>query len=231
MKAQPENPPLLQPPEGWCQRQLCVEGFTKVVCNRDDQPFACRSRHRRDRVQWARQHAHWMPDQWRAVLLTDKSRFNLESDSRHYLIWREPGTSYHSSNIHERDAYGKGSVCVWGGISLGARTDLHVFPRGTVNAQVYRDDILDAYVSLYVEEIGDAFLLQDDKARPHRARIVDDYLQQETIMRMEWPIRSPDLNPIEHVWGALGRRLAAINPPPQGFATALEDQWLSLPMN
>ena len=37
--------PLLQLPEGWCQCQLCLEGFTKVVCLRCDQPFVCRSRH------------------------------------------------------------------------------------------------------------------------------------------------------------------------------------------
>ncbi|KFM60058.1 Transposable element Tcb2 transposase, partial [Stegodyphus mimosarum] len=103
-------------------------------------------RHRRDRLQWARQHLHWTPDQWRAVLFTDESKFSLESDSRRYLIWREPETRYHRSNIRESDAYGRGSVCVWSGISLG---HLHVFPRGTVNAPVYRDDILDAYVRPY----------------------------------------------------------------------------------
>ncbi|KFM66351.1 Transposable element Tc3 transposase, partial [Stegodyphus mimosarum] len=97
-----------------------------------------------------------------------------------------------------------------------------------MNAQVYRDDILDAYVCPYPEGIGDAFLLQDNNVRPHRAHIIDDYLQQETIMRMEWPGRSPDLNLIQQVWVTLARCLAILNPPPQTLATALQEQWLSL---
>ncbi|KFM74961.1 Transposable element Tcb2 transposase, partial [Stegodyphus mimosarum] len=79
----------------------------------------------------------------------------------------------------------------------------------------------------------DAFLLQDDNARPRRAHIIDDYLQQEAIMCMEWPARSPDLNPIEPVWDAVERHIAALNLPPQTLAvlaTALQEQWLSLPM-
>ncbi|KFM68527.1 Transposable element Tcb1 transposase, partial [Stegodyphus mimosarum] len=170
-----------------------------------------------------------MNDSLSLHLSTDWKR-NSDSNSRCYLIWRN---RYHPSKIRESDAYRRGSVCVWGGISLGGRTDLHVFPRKTVNAHVYRDDILDAYVRPYAEAIGDAFLLHNDSARPQGARIVDDYLQQQTIMRMEWPARSPDLNPIERVWDALGRRLAALSPPPQtlaALATALQDQWLSLPM-
>ena len=107
-------------------------------------------------------------------------------------MWKEHGTRYHPSNIRERYAYGRGSVCVCGGVS-----DLHVFQSEIVNTQVYRDAILDVSVRPYAEAISDAFLLQANNARPHRARIADEYLQQKTIMRMEWPARSSDLNPIE----------------------------------
>ncbi|GFT81166.1 hypothetical protein TNCV_3882701 [Trichonephila clavipes] len=54
----------------------------------------------------------------------------------------------------------------------------------------------------------------DDNARPLRANIVDECLQSEDIIRMDWPAYSPDLNPIEHVWNMLGRRIAARNLPP-----------------
>ncbi|GFV04737.1 hypothetical protein TNCV_4611661 [Trichonephila clavipes] len=41
-----------------------------------------------------------------------------------------------------------------------------------------------------------------------------DPLLVKDIERMDWPARSPDLNPIEHVWDFLGRRLAARALPP-----------------
>ncbi|GFW98750.1 transposable element Tc1 transposase [Trichonephila clavipes] len=63
--------------------------------------------------------------------------------------------------------------------------------------------------------VRDAFVLQDDNARPHRARMMNAYLEQETIHRMHWLIRSLKHNLIQHVWDALGRRVAAFNPLPR----------------
>ncbi|GBM49652.1 hypothetical protein AVEN_3235-1 [Araneus ventricosus] len=48
----------------------------------------------------------------------------------------------------------------------------------------------------------------DDNARPYRARLVRSYRKSETIIQMTWPARSLDLNPIDHVWDMLGRRIA-----------------------
>ena len=41
----------------------------------------------------------------------------------------------------------------------------------------------------------------DDNTRPHRANIVQRFLNDEGIERMvPWPACSPDISPIEHLW-------------------------------
>ncbi|GFX92402.1 hypothetical protein TNCV_1706781 [Trichonephila clavipes] len=72
----------------------------------------------------------------------------------------------------------------------------------------------------------------DDSATCHRTLAVQDCLDSEGIQRLVWPARSPDLNPIENVWDALGRQVAGRNYPPTNKNTlirALTEEWDKLP--
>jgi hypothetical protein len=67
------------------------------------------------------------------------------------------------------------------GTNWDGRTDLVVLNRGTLTGKRYIDYILDNQIRLYAGADGDQ--LMDDNARPHRARVVKDYLEREFIER------------------------------------------------
>ncbi|GFX66842.1 transposable element Tcb2 transposase [Trichonephila clavipes] len=189
--------------------------------------------HRRRRSLWCREHRNWRDNEWGRVLFTDESRFSLSSDSHRILIWREQGIRNHPSNFIERDMYGgSGVLVVWGGIMLGSRTDLHIFDAGSVNGTRYCNETLLPYVRLFRGAMGLQFLFMDDNAPCHRTVAAEQLLESEDIERMDWLARSPDLNPIEHVWDFLGRRLAARTLPPvtiRELRLALQDEWAAMP--
>ncbi|GFY01617.1 transposable element Tcb2 transposase [Trichonephila clavipes] len=76
-----------------------------------------------------------------------------------------------------------------------------------------RPMILRPIVVPYAAAIGDDFILMNDNCRPHRANLVEDFLFEGGIVRIEWLACSPDMNPIEHVWDALGRQIAGCKSP------------------
>ncbi|GFW90557.1 transposable element Tcb1 transposase [Trichonephila clavipes] len=187
--------------------------------------------HCRLRLTWSRKNALWTPQQWSCVMFSDESRFSLQSDSHQTLIWRAQDTRYRQENTIERPRYGGAGWLVWGGIILGSRTDLHV-QSVTMTGHICRDLILEQHVRLFRGSMGAEFLFLDDNARPHHANIVDECLQSEDITRMDWPAHSPDLNPIEHVWDMLGRRIAARQLPPTCLPKvrrALLHEWCNIP--
>ena len=159
--------------------------------------------HKQARLNWTQDHLNWTDNDWDPEFFNDESRYCLDFTDRRDRVWRRHGEQFQDANMSEHDPYGEGSIMVWGGISRGGRTDPHIVIKGTTTGLCYRDDILDVYVRPYAGAIGPQFVLMDDNARPHRARVVEEYLQQDTIVPMDWLAFSPDLNPIEHAWNML----------------------------
>ncbi|KAI3374271.1 hypothetical protein L3Q82_006118 [Scortum barcoo] len=79
----------------------------------------------------------------------------------------------------------------------------------------YRDEILRPLVRPYAGAVGPGFLLMQDNARPHVAGVCQQFLQDEGIDAMDWPARSPDLNPIEHIWDIMSRSIHQRHVAPQ----------------
>ncbi|GFW40087.1 transposable element Tcb2 transposase [Trichonephila clavipes] len=72
--------------------------------------------------------------------------------------------------------------------------------RETLTGQRYVDDILRPHEGPFLNCLqGEIF--QQDNARPHTARVAQDFLRHFQIL--PWPARSRDLSPVEHMWDQL----------------------------
>ena len=163
-------------------------------------------RHRDERLIWAREHLTWTQAQWQNVLNTDEVRICLRHVDGRRRVWRGVGERYQDFAIQPTAQARGGSIMFWAGISADGRTDL-VEVHGNITSQSYIADILRPHVLPYAGAVGNDFVLQDDNARPHRGRIVNDFLDNEGIERMEWPPYSADVSPIENLWSYLKKKI------------------------
>ena len=224
---------------GTSQNATCVGISTQTIRNRLHDA-GLRSRrpairvpltryHVQMRLAWARDHVTWTQNDWAPDLFIDESKFCVDFTDRRARVWRMQNERLAPVCVAEHDRFGGGSVMVWAEISAQGKTDFHVIDNGTLTALRYINEILDVYVSPYAGAVGENFILMDDNARAHRARITDQYLEQATIVRMEWPARSPDL---EHAWDMLQTAVSSCPVQPasvQELRQALLEEWDQIP--
>ena len=185
------------------------------------------NRHRQERLRWYRARLRWrLNNEWSHVLFSDESRFNLSHSDGRARVYRRQNERYADCCVQERDRFGGGSVMEWAGIASRRRINL-VSVDGTLTAVRYKDNILAVEVVNFLYHNGSGITFQQDNAR-----ITQAFLQQQNIDVMPWPSKSPDLNPIEHIWDELDRRVRQRSHKPitlLELRQTLHEEWDNLP--
>ena len=164
------------------------------------------------------------------ILMSDESPFMLEGVEGGGRVRKRRNERLADPCISETDRYGGGaSLMLWGGISGLYRTDLVVI-QGNLNGVRYRDEILQQQVDPFMQNHPEVEMFHDN-TRPHTARVCTSFLADAGVVVMDWPAKSPDINPVENVWALLSDKVKKRDNPPRNLeelTVALQEEWQAI---
>uniref|UniRef100_A0A4W6DQP0 Tc1-like transposase DDE domain-containing protein n=1 Tax=Lates calcarifer TaxID=8187 RepID=A0A4W6DQP0_LATCA len=170
-------------------------------------------RQRLARCCWAQPHKNWTARNWKKILWSDESSFQLYPPPDNVRVCRRPGEALSRACTVPTVKHGGGSIMVWGCISAAGVGHLTVCD-GTLNSAKYcailETHMLPSAHALFRQ--GQNWMFQQDNAACHTSRASRTWLQEQCIHFLEWPAQSLDMSPIENLWWIIKRSVSKRKP-------------------
>jgi transposase len=190
-------------------------------------------RHKRARLEFARKYRDWTIEDWKQVIWSDETKINRFGSDGRVWVWKKSEHMRTEQHMKPTVKKGGGSLMIWGcmtpqGVGFMCKID------GTMNGELYReildDNLMDTLKYYHIPR--DKFIFQQDNDPKHTAKLTWEWFKDHKIKVLDWPAQSPDLNPIEHLWAELEKRLNSYENHPSSM-TALwervEEEWEKIP--
>jgi hypothetical protein len=138
------------------------------------------------------------------LVFTDESKFSTTPDNG--WVWKRRGV-YSWSILSRKEKFPHISIMVWGAVAIGWKSKLLIFD-GKVDADKYFESLSAGFFPEADAHFGAGqWVLVQDGAPCHTAASTIEKLGEKCIICPSWPANSPDLNPIEMIWGIIKNHL------------------------
>lgn len=141
------------------------------------------------------------------VIWSDEKKFNLDGPDGSPYYWHDLRKE---TIFFPRRTRGGKSVMVWGSFCSTGKPEL-AFVQHNLDSVRYQELLQSHLIPFYCQSTRIDHVFQQDNASCHVSKSTKDWLNQRQVNIIEWPACSPDLNPIENLWGIIVRQIYADN--------------------
>ena len=157
----------------------------------------------------------------------DEMKINLFGSDGFKHVWRWPDEEYKDKCAMPTVKHGGGNVMVWGCMSAADLGELYIIG-GNMNFNMYCEIVQQRMIPS-LQKLGIRALFQHDNDPKHTSKTTTALLKRLRVKVMDWPSMFPDLNPIEHLWGILKRKVEVCKNICQ-LCDVVMEEWKSIPV-
>lgn len=185
---------------------------------------------RKERLSFARSLSHWTVDDWSKVLFSDETQLPSSYSSNQQWCLRHPHEEWLKENTKpDKKRPPSFQLNAWGCIAASGVGELHLTQTTFTGASylvILKDNLFKSKHNL---NLSDDWNFLQDNARPHIESSVERWLYRNHVPLLQLPANSPDLNPIELIWGEIKKFINKKFPKStEELRKAAKEAWSSL---